>query len=90
MQRRIDEIPAEAVEHDVHALPISGVVEGVDEIQRARRGDVFGVDAQIVEHVLFVRVSGGENLCTEVPGERNGGLTDTSGARVDEHSLSSR
>ena len=90
LQRSIDELSAEAVEHDVHALPIGGVVEGVDEIQRARRGDVPGVDPQLVEHVMFVRVGGGENLSTEVAGDLDGGLTDTSGAGVDEHPLPGR
>ena len=89
-QRRIDKISAEAVEHDVHALPIGGVVEGVDEIQRARRGDVPRVDPQVVEHVMFVRVGGGENLSTKVAGDLDGGLTHTSSASMDEHPLPSR
>ena len=51
---------------------------------------MFGVEPEPGEHVLFVGVCGGENLSTEVPGKRNGGLTDTAGAGVDEDSLSSR
>ena len=89
-QRRIDEISAEAVEHDVHALPTGGVAERVDEIQRARRGDVPGVDPQMAEHVMFGRVGGGENLSTKVARDLDGGLTDPSGAGVDQHPLPSR
>ena len=70
--------------------PSVACTEGVDEIQRARRGDVAGVDPQLGEHVMFVRVGGGENLRTEVAGDLDGGLTDTSGAGVDEHPLPSR
>src|ERR1700746_63912 len=80
LQRSIDEIPAQAVEHDVHALPVGDVAEGVNEIQRARRGDVPGVDPQLAQHVMFVRVGGGENLGTKVTGDLDGGLTDTSSA----------
>ena len=78
LQRSIDEIPAEAVEHHVHALPVGGAAEGVDESQRARRGDVpSGSIPRLVEHVMFVRVGGGENLRTKVDGR--------SGWRPDRH-----
>ncbi len=49
-----------------------------------------GVDPQIVEHVMLVRVGGGENLSTKVVGDLDGGLTDTSSAGVDEHPLPGR
>ena len=90
LQRCVDEFSAQAVEHDVHALPGGGVAEGVGEIQRARRGDVCGVDSKLVEHVMLVRVGGGEHLGAEVAGDLDGGLTDTPGACVDEHPLPGR
>ena len=65
----VDEIAAQAVEHDVHALPTGSVTEGVGENERARRGDVLGVDPQIVENVMFVRVCGGEDFGAKVTGE---------------------
>ena len=34
-QRGVDEVSGEAVEHDVHALPVGGLAESVDEIQGA-------------------------------------------------------
>ena len=40
--------------------------------------------------MLLVGVGGGENLGTEVAGDLDGGLTDTSGAGVDEHPLPGR
>ena len=90
LQRSVDELSGKAVEHDVHALPVGGLAEGVEEIQRARGGDVPGVDPQPGEHVMFVRVGGGENLRTKVAGDLDGGLTDTSRAGVDEHPLPRR
>ena len=90
LQRRIDELSGKAVEHDVHALPTGGLAEGVEEIQRARRGDVPGVDPQPGKHVMFVRVGGGENLGTEVAGDLDGGLTHTASAGMDEHPLPRR
>ena len=39
---------------------------------------------------MLVRVGGGEHLGTEVAGDLDGGLTDTSGAGVDEHPLPGR
>ena len=64
--------------------------KAVGEIQRARRGDVCGVDSQPVEHVMFAGVGGGEHLGAEVTGDLDGGLTDTPGAGVDEHPLPGR
>ena len=42
------------------------------------------------QHVVFGGVGGGKHLSTEVAGDLDGGLTDTSGAGVDEHPLPGR
>ncbi len=69
LQRGVDELACEAVEHDVHALAAGRRYELLAEVQRARGGDVVVVEALRAQRVPLAGARGREHLQAEVPGE---------------------
>ncbi len=86
-QRRVHELPGQAVQHHVQPGPVRGPGEDLLELRGAGGGDALGGHTQMTNGLPLGLTCGREHLRPQMLGELHRGHAHTTGRGMDQHRL---